>query len=101
MTNKRSLIITEETYEVIISRRAAGRAARAWCDGCAAEVEMITPERAALLAAANTRAIYRWVEAALLHFAETPEGSLTLCQNSLAELLAAPRPRLTARELRP
>jgi hypothetical protein len=44
---------------------------------------MITPEQAAAMLSSSTRTIYSWVEAAIIHFSEQPEGSLLICQDSL------------------
>jgi hypothetical protein len=77
-----------KTTEVIIERdelwvvrgprpRAPGR-----CELCG-ETEFVTPETAAALAGVNTRTIYRLVEAGLIHFLETPEGSVLVCLRSL------------------
>jgi excisionase family DNA binding protein len=44
---------------------------------------MVTPDEAARLAGVTTRTVYRWIEAGKVHFAETPEGLLLVCPNSL------------------
>jgi hypothetical protein len=44
---------------------------------------MLTPEVAARLASVSPRTIYRWIEAGALHFTETPDGILLVCQASL------------------
>jgi len=44
---------------------------------------MVAPEEAAALARTSTRTIYRWVEAGLLHYVETPGGGLLVCIHSL------------------
>lgn len=44
---------------------------------------MLSPDEAAALTGVGARTIYRWVEAGLVHFAETAEGSLLICLNSL------------------
>jgi len=53
------------------------------CAACPSPTLLIAPEEAAVLAGTNTRTIYRWVEAEQLHFAETPDGKLLVCPNSL------------------
>ena len=45
---------------------------------------MGTPDEAAILAHVSSRTIYRWVEAETIHFAETPDGLLLICLNSLS-----------------
>jgi hypothetical protein len=44
---------------------------------------MITPSEAVMLTHVSARTIYRWVEAEKIHFAETSEGLLLICLNSL------------------
>ena len=79
---KRRTRIVVETQEVMVIRRK-GLEARQWCPACAREVRMITPEQAALILSSTTRTIYSWVEAAIIHFREQPEGSLLICLDSL------------------
>ncbi|MBA3715642.1 MAG: hypothetical protein H0W76_24835 [Pyrinomonadaceae bacterium] len=55
----------------------------AWCDGCAKSVVMATPDEAALLARLTTRAVFRLIEAGLVHYAESREGSVRICLDSL------------------
>jgi hypothetical protein len=74
--------ITIETHRVLLVRRR-GRLIRGWCEGCLAEVRMITPYEAATLADVSSRTIYRWIEEAKLHFSEEPGGSLLVCADSL------------------
>ena len=73
---------TIEIHQVQIIRRRQ-QETDAWCAVCAATVRMVTPEAAAVLAGVTTRTIYRWIEVALVHFTESPEGALLICANSL------------------
>ena len=73
------IIETERTLVIGSSRQPA----RAWCPGCAAEIEMLTPEQAAAIVKVTPRTVYRWLEAQLLHFVEDPEGMPLICRNSL------------------
>lgn len=79
---KRRTRIVVETQGVWVIRRPGGQL-RAWCEGCAGEVHMITPDEAATILCCSTRTIYSWVEAAKIHFSEQPEGSLLICLDSL------------------
>ena len=79
MTKRTEIIV--ETHRLLIIRRR-GDSIRAWCEGCLAEVEMITPNKAAAVANVSSRTIYRWVEDAKLHFTES-DGALHICPNSL------------------
>lgn len=47
---------------------------------------MITPSEAAAIAGVTVRTINRWVEAERLHFAETGDGLLLICPNSVPQL---------------
>ena len=50
---------------------------------------MLPPEQAARLAGADTRALYRQIEAGRLHFAELADGGILICLPSL--LTAQPK----------
>lgn len=52
---------------------------------------MLAPEEAAALCGVSPRTIYRWVEAGRVHFAETPDGRLSVCLASLPEAHAEDR----------
>ena len=82
MSTKRRTEITVETAEVFVVRRS-GRARLLLCQQCSRQVEMVTPEQAMVIAGTNSRTIYRWVEAGKIHYAETPEGFLFICLDSL------------------
>jgi hypothetical protein len=83
MGKTKTTTITSETHEVIIVRRPHGTSIRAWCQSCAREVEMISPEEAACASGTTTLAIYRRSEAGEIHFLETAEGALLICPNSI------------------
>jgi hypothetical protein len=55
-----------------------------WCEACAAPVKMLTVDGAAALAGETSRSIYRRVESGQIHFAETPDGRLFICPDSLS-----------------
>jgi len=78
---RRTEILLEITQLLIIKRR--GDSGLAWCEGCARNVQMISTEKAAIIARQSTRNIYRWVEAGRVHFTEKPEGHLLICLDSL------------------
>lgn len=80
---KRRKKVTIVTDEVLVLRRP-GRGL-AWCPACAQSVRMLRPEEAGALAGVSSRTIYRWVEAQKVHFAETPDGGLLICLNSLVD----------------
>jgi hypothetical protein len=50
---------------------------------CCAGVHLISAEAAALLSSVQVRTVYRWADLGKIHFAETPQGLLLVCPNSL------------------
>ncbi len=80
-TKKLTEIIIETERTLIVGSH--WQPTRMRCPGCAAEVEMLSPEQAAAIVKVTPRTIYRWVEAHLLHYAENPEGLLLICRHSL------------------
>ena len=78
---KRTIVRVETKHLTVI--RPAGNAIELWCEQCASDVPMVTPEGAAQLCKAPPRAIYRWVERAEVHFVETGAGELLICSSSL------------------
>jgi len=44
---------------------------------------MLPPEQAAVLAHLPVRAVYRWIEANLVHYQEATNGSVIICIRSL------------------
>lgn len=79
-------IIIVETLQKTVIRRVSARPEIVRCEFCAAEVEMLSPARAADLTGKTERIIYRQVETGRLHFIETSDGKLLICSNSLSKL---------------
>ena len=75
--------ITIEVDELMLVRSRRVDSVQFWCAACAAEVAMVTPEQAAVMAGVSSRTIYRWVEEARIHFTEDLRGSLLVCADSL------------------
>jgi hypothetical protein len=73
--------ITIETSRRLLVRRSGDRR-KAWCPRCVAEVQMVTPQTAAVLMNVSSRSIYQWIEAGRVHFQEGP-GGLLVCTESL------------------
>ncbi|HWP42833.1 MAG TPA: hypothetical protein VNO14_06340 [Blastocatellia bacterium] len=78
---KRRIIIETEVERLIVIRGHDSLVA--WCGLCADQTVMIRPDHAARLCRITSRAIYRMVEAGLLHFIETTDGLIFICRNSL------------------
>ena len=81
MTTTRRMKITIETERLLVMRR--GMSLFSFCASCGDEVRMVTIDQAAMLARLTAREIYREVEAGMLHFLETTDGSLLVCFRSL------------------
>jgi len=81
---KRSIEITVEAHQVTVIRPRR-HFSLAWCAVCARRVEVLSPEQAAAAVGLSPQAIYRQIEAQRLHFAETDEGLVWVCLNSLLE----------------
>ena len=82
IVRKKRTEIAIEIDEIVVVR-ATSRASLAWCEVCANEVVMVTPAQAAVIARVSVRDINRRVEAGVVHFLETTEGSLLVCMSSL------------------
>ena len=73
---------TIEAHQLFVIRKP-GNSVLEWCPACSTETRMVAPEVAAILCGVNALTVYRWVEAGLVHFAETYQGALLVCLNSL------------------
>lgn len=82
MPTRRRIAIAVQTDRVVHLRPPTA-VVLSWCPGCAAEAPMVTPATAALLTGVDTRAIYRAVERAAVHFVETTGGDIRVCLRSL------------------
>jgi hypothetical protein len=78
---RKRTVTTIEMHQIVIVRRPGG-AAHAWCPMCLKEVEMVSPEEAALLVGVSLLDICRRVGDGDIHFVETANGGL-ICLNSL------------------
>jgi len=73
--------ITVETHEVWSIAREHVRVKCTECDA-----QMITPEAAATIAGTCMRTVYRLIEAGMIHYVETPAGTVLVCVVSLLSL---------------
>lgn len=80
MSRKQRIEITVETAQILVLRC---HTVRMWCHQCAAQVERLTVEDAAVAAGVSLPTLYRRAEAGLLHFIETEPGQRFICLNSL------------------
>ncbi len=84
MKRKRTEVVVELDEVFVIRRRQTSGSA--WCRACGRHVQMLTPEEVTAMTGLNSRLIYRCIEAGRIHFNETAEGFLLICQISLSKL---------------
>lgn len=83
--NSKKILITTASQETIIVRRSGRKKSRAFCPGCAKQVEMLTLDEAVSAVERRARAIIRQLESGAIHSIETPSGHLLVCSISLQE----------------
>jgi hypothetical protein len=83
---KRRTEIAFELEQTMIVKRRSGSAS-GWCNDCALEVVMLTPDEAASITSTTTRALYRLVDAGTIHFTETEGGLIRLCFPSVLQAM--------------
>lgn len=71
-----------EIKQVVVVRKIDSLV-EAWCEKCETQAQWIAPEAAAVILNADTRTIYRRIEANAVHFTETTEGVPLVCLSSL------------------
>jgi len=91
--------IALELNQIMIVKRRRGSVS-GWCSGCELEVVMLTPDEAASITSATTRALYRLIDTGRIHYTETQSGLIRVCFPSLLQAIdeanqTAPEP-LTA-----
>jgi len=75
---------TVETHEVItLHTSRPGMALH--CPECSRVVRMLAPEEAAALSGVSLRTLFRRIESGELHFAQTPEGQVYVCEHSISQ----------------
>jgi hypothetical protein len=81
MKRKRTEITIETDRMFFIS---SPRIVFSWCTDCAAEVQMVTVDEAAIMRRVNSRTMFQWVESQQVHASENANGLLLICLNSLS-----------------
>lgn len=79
-TKRTEITIETDRLLVVGTRRVS---VMSWCPGCGHRTNMVTVDEAAGLGRVSSRTIYQWVESERLHFAETAEGRLLICSESI------------------
>ena len=75
--------ITVETETLVIVRHA--RAARSWCPGCRAEVDVVTLDADSLVEPATAAQIRQWQATGKLHLSQPANGLAQICVSSLLQ----------------
>ncbi len=78
MKTRTEITVETERWVVVQKHRRT-----TWCSTCSRDVEMLSIDDAAIFARVNSRTIFRWAEAGVVHSTETPEGLLVICPHSL------------------
>jgi hypothetical protein len=65
-------------------------ATTAWCQQCADETKLMSPEEAAIVTGVSAREIYRGVEIGDIHFTELSKKRLLICLNSIVRQPSEP-----------
>jgi len=73
---------TEVWRERVVIRGAVG-ATVSFCGACGRVAEFVTPETAAAMIHANTREVYRRIEAGAVHCIEVGRVAVLVCAGSL------------------
>lgn len=71
-----------ERDQILVIRRLDNRMTQ-WCTQCSEPAQMVSIDEAAAIVPLSARAIYQKVEMGQVHFAETKEGFLLVCLNSI------------------
>jgi len=82
---KNKTTITVETWNRTTVHKS-GQNNPAWCELCAAETTMLSPDEAARFIQITIREIFRAVESGAFYFNETTDGVLLVCGNSLKQI---------------
>jgi len=85
---KRRTEFAFELEQILIVKRRRGTVSGA-CSDCAGDVVMLSPDEAASITTVTTRALYRLVEAGMIHFTETQTGLIRVCLPSLLRAIGA------------
>jgi hypothetical protein len=82
MKRRRRVEITIQRRE-ITTLQSLEMALRGRCAECQSEVNLLPVPLAARGAGVSPRTIYRWVEENRVHFSESSDGTVLICENSL------------------
>lgn len=84
MATKRTVRITIDTSRLLIVLR--GSSARAWCEQCASEADMVPVESAAELVQVDAQTFQHLLAREEFHRSK-PDGPVRICLNSLLKII--------------
>ena len=77
--------IQNETLETILIRRSENAARVMWCADCHGETVWLDAAETSFVCGSSELEIFRQVEAGAIHFYETTDRQLLICERSLAD----------------
>lgn len=84
MTNSKKILVTSATRETFVIKRGGKNVAvGAFCADCQAETELLDLNLAAVAYRLKMREIIHRIETGAVHSAETADGQMHVCRNSL------------------
>lgn len=76
--------IRNETLEMILIRRSENQGRVVWCADCGADTVWLNAAETSFVCGSSMREIFRQVEAGSIHFHETADRQLLVCERSLS-----------------
>ena len=73
-------------YRQIVTVPPSAEMAMYRCPACRRDVNMLTISLAAKTAGVSPHTIYRWVEENRVHYRESSDGTVLICENSLRSI---------------
>lgn len=85
----KKFLITTETHEIFIVRRNGRNTVKGNCGECGREVGMLTIDAAVTLTGIRSLELFRMLEDGRVHYVESMEGHLLICEPSLMHMAAS------------
>ena len=83
MKSRKTTVITFTTHEILVVRKTGLNKPPRWCSLCQANVEIFTPDEAALILGVSPSCIYQEIAEGNVHAVEETGKHLLVCSNSL------------------
>jgi hypothetical protein len=81
----KKFLITTEKHEILIVRQQGQKTLRGFCPQCQAEVDLLSFDSATKISGIGWRALVRGFESGKFHTAESADGHLLICRDSITE----------------